>query len=125
MKNSKLEIDPSSGRLSYEDQDQKFFIDGKLVNQQFKGVVSLDNDLTHYQNYTVDTNIAITLDANPIIGGYAELTLIGNGTNSPTWSASFTATPNSVDFDATLNVVNKVGIYYDGNTAYYTITPIV
>lgn len=93
----------------------------KLVNQTFAGIINLCYDLTHYDNWTASSNSEILLASNPIIGGSAEIRMIGNGTNTPLFSA-FTKSGSSGDFDPTLNAINKVIFYYDGTNAFYSIT---
>ena len=98
------------------------YVDGKLVNQYFSGVVRLDNDLTHYDGRTIDSALEITLADDPIIGGSAEARLIGDGSTTPTFSSDFTASGSSEDYDTTLGTINKVVFYYDGTDAFYSIT---
>lgn len=95
-------------------------------NQLFSGIVDLSRAMTHYAPYVVVSAIAISIASNPApsIGGYAELSLIGDGVNSPTFSTALTPTPNSETYDSTLGVLNKVGLYYDGVYSFYTITVI-
>ena len=112
----------SDDRLTYDKGPKTYLLDGKIVNQIFNGVVCLDNDLTHYMNYTVTTNIACTLDDNPIIGGSAEIRMIGDGTYTPTFSSDFTKSTSSADFDPTVSAINKVIFYYDGTEVFYSIT---
>jgi hypothetical protein len=92
-----------------------------LTNQVFTGVISLKRMLTHYADYTPGSNIAVTLAAGSIIGGSAEIRMIGNGTNTPTFSA-FTKSSGSANYDPTLAAINKIVFYYDGTDAFYSIT---
>jgi hypothetical protein len=98
------------------------YVDGKLVNQYFSGVVRLDNDLTHYTSKTIDSALEVTLADDPIIGGSAEARLIGDGATTPTFSSDFTKSGSSDDYDTTEDTVNKVVFYYDGDEAFYSIT---
>lgn len=92
----------------------------------FTGVVSFAKAATHYIAVTLTTNQAITEKVETKkLGGYAELTLYGDGSHAPTFPVSWVATPSSSAYDTTLGVVNKIGCYYDGYYVYYTITPIV
>lgn len=90
----------------------------------FDGKVDLSRNHSIYDSYDVETNLAISVETYPapMAGGYAELTLVGDGSHTPTFATNMTATPSSDDFDNTNGVVNKVGVYYDGSTFYYTIT---
>jgi len=90
------------------------------TNQTFNGVVFLGRWLTHYSNYTVDTDIACTI-GDTMIGGAAEIRMIGDGSHTPTFTP-FVKSASSGDFDNTLNRVNKVVFYYDGTDAFYSIT---
>lgn len=93
----------------------------KWINGVFVGVIDLGYDLFHYQSYIVITNIAVTLKGNPVIGGSAEIRMIGDGSHIPTFAA-FTKSSGSGDFVSTLNAINKVIFYYDGIEAFYSIT---
>lgn len=92
-----------------------------LVNQIFAGTINLCYDLTHYDNWTANSNSEILLASNPIIGGSAEIRMIGNGTNTPLFSA-FTKSASSTDYDPTLAAINKIVFYYDGTETFYSIT---
>jgi hypothetical protein len=97
-------------------------VNDKLTNQSFTGTINLCYDFVHYSNWTANSSAQVLLAANPIIGGSAEIRLIGDGTNTPTFSADFTKSAGSSDYDPTLNKVNKVVFYYDGTSAFYSIT---
>lgn len=90
------------------------------TNQPFTGVVCLGRYLTHYNNKTITTNLACTI-GDTMIGGAAEIRMIGNGSNTPTFTP-FVKSSGSADYDNTLNKVNKVVFYYDGTDAFYSIT---
>ena len=107
-------------RFFFERLGKVFNIDGKLVNQQFAGTIDLSNDLTHYSNHIVITNDEILLAANPIIGGSAEIRMLGDGSHTPVFTA-FVAS-NSDVYDNTLNAINKIVFYYDGTDAFYSNT---
>lgn len=94
----------------------------KCVNRLFIGVIDLGYDLFHYMNYTVITNIAVTLKRNPIIGGSAEIRMIADGSHVPVFDVAFTKSSGSADFDPTVSAINKVIFYYDGTDVFYSIT---
>jgi len=94
----------------------------RLVNQVFIGAINLCRDLTHYNNYSVATNIAVTLVASPVIGGSAEIRMIGDGSHAPVFDVAFTQSTGSDSYDSTLNAINKVVFYYDGGDVFYSIT---
>lgn len=108
-------------RVTYEVGPDIHYLDGKLTNQQFAGVVNLCNDLTHYRDYTVSANITPTVLEKPVIGGSAEIRFIADGSHSVTFS-NFTASSSSSSFSTTLSAINKVVFYYDGTTAFYSLT---
>jgi len=90
----------------------------------FDGEVDLSRNHSIYDSYDVETNLAISVKTYPvpIAGGYAELTLVADGSHTPTFATNMNVTPGSNEWDTTLGVVHKVGVYYDGTTIYYTIT---
>jgi hypothetical protein len=92
-----------------------------LVNQPFRGTISLNNNLTHYTNWTANSNAEVVLAGDKVIGGSAEIRMIGDGTHTPLFAA-FVKSGSSADFDPTLNAKNKVVFYYDGTDAFYSIT---
>lgn len=92
------------------------------VNQPFTGKIFLGRGYTQYANYVVSSELEVTLDNTLTTGGSAEIRLIGNGTITPTFSSSFTASDSTGVYDATLAAINKVIFYYDGAVAYYSIT---
>jgi hypothetical protein len=96
-------------------------VGNKLTNQTFAGTINLCYDLVHYTNWTANSSAEVLLAANPIIGGSAEIRMIGNGTNTPLFAA-FVKSGGSADFDPTLAAINKVVFYYDGTAAFYSIT---
>jgi len=128
----KLRFGVQNGRLffqknlnpKYGEEKATNFIDGKLVNQALSSgaTIRLDNDLTHYMAINIDTAIEFALADDPIIGGSAEIRMIGDGATTPTFSADFTKSSSSADYDTTLNAINKVIFYYDGTEAFYSIT---
>lgn len=129
---SYVEFYTTEGTVKVGLRDLKIFIENSgiknylsnSVNNVFAGSVDLTLPLTHYAEYNVLTNLDIVPLAGPVIGSYAELRLIGDGSHSPVFDASMTATPGSDTYDDTLNAVNKVGVYYDGYDIYYTVTVI-
>ena len=111
-------------RLFLEKLGKTFNIDAKLVNQLFAGTINLSNDLTHYKDFTVDAALEIGLESDPVIGGSAEIRLIGDGTTTPTFSNDFTKSAGSADYSPTLAAINKVVFYYDGTDVFYSISQI-
>jgi len=126
----KLRFGVENGRIffqknlnpKYGEVKGKNFIDGKLINQPFGGTIRLDNDLTHYNDFTVEEALEVALADDPIIGGSAEIRFIGDGATTPTFSADFTASGSTEAYDPTLNAINKVIFYYDGTDVFYSIT---
>ena len=108
-------------RVTYEVGPDTHYLDGKLTNQTFAGVVNLCNDLTAYKDYTVSANITPTILEKPVVGGSAEIRFIGNGTHSVTFT-NFTASASSSSYSSTLAAINKVVFYYDGTSAFYSLT---
>ena len=108
-------------RLFLERLGKKYNIDAKLVHQLFNGSVNLSNDLTHYDDFTVSEELEIVLEDNPIIGGSAEIRLIGDGSTTPTFTG-FTVSTGSAAYDPTLDAINKVVFYFDGTEVFYSIT---
>lgn len=90
------------------------------TNQPFTGVVSLARYLTHYSDYTVDTNLACTI-GDKMIGGGAEIRMIADGSHTPTFT-DFVKSSGSEDYSTTLNAINKVVFYYDGTDVFYSIS---
>lgn len=95
---------------------------GNYINRVFDGAIDLGYDLFHYQNYSVTSNIAVTLQTDPDIGGSAEIRMIGDGTHTPVFDVAFTKSAGSADYDSTLNAINKIVFYFDGYSAFYSIT---
>jgi hypothetical protein len=96
-------------------------LEGRSINQVFTGSINLCNELTPYNNWTANSNAEVTLVSDPIIGGSAEIRMIGDGTHTPLFSA-FVKSAGSSDFSPTLAAINKVVFYYDGTSAFYSIT---
>lgn len=96
-------------------------LEGRSINNTFVGTINLSNEYTHYNNWTANSNAEVTMEGSPIIGGSAEIRMIGNGTHTPLFAA-FTKSSTSEDFDPTLAAINKVVFYYDGTEAFYSIT---
>jgi hypothetical protein len=94
----------------------------KLTNRVFTGEVDLGHELAHYTHYVVSTNVAVSLKANPIIGGSAEMRMVGDGSHTPVFASTFTKSTASEEFDTTAGVVNKVIFYHDGYQTFYSIT---
>lgn len=92
------------------------------VNQTFQGTIDLRFTLKHYDPFTVSQALNITLEAGAVIGGSAEIRFIGDGNTTPTFSADFTKSSTSGNYDPALNAINKVVFYYDGTDVFYSIT---
>lgn len=108
-------------RIFFERFGKLYNIDGSLVNQLFKGTINMSNDLTHYKDWIANSNAEVTQDTDPVIGGSAEIRMIGDGTHTPLFSA-FTKSSGSADFSPTLAAINKIIFYYDGTETFYSIT---
>lgn len=107
--------------LSNEDGALSFV--GNSVAEIFDGEVDLSRSVLIYAYYEMTTDMEVSVKSSPalILGGYAELTFIGDGSHTPTF-ADMTATPSSDEYDNTSEAVNKVRVYFDGVTVFYTIT---
>jgi len=92
-----------------------------LTNQPFNGVVDLTRSYTQYENYIINSTINIIPSGYKEIGASAEIRLIGDGVNTPTFTG-FVASSSSDAYDPTLNAKNKVVFYYDGYDVFYSIT---
>lgn len=110
--------------LSNEDGVLNFL--PKATLETFDGSVDLSKAHTIYNYYAVETALEISVNTSPapIPGGYAELSLEGDGSTTPTFAVGMIAMPDTGTYDNTLGVLNKVGIYYDGVNIFYTITTI-
>lgn len=112
------------------DQETLTLIKEALINavdnKAFDGEVDLSYNHLIYNYYTVDAalEIGVKNDPAPIAGGYAELTLVGDGSTTPTFATGMVAMPDSSTYSTTLGTLNKVGVYYDGTSVFYTITAI-
>lgn len=111
----------SSLRCSWVIREQDNDLGTPLINQTFDGSVNIGRLLTHYNNYTVTSNTPISLTGYPLIGGGAEIRMIGDGSHTPSFSA-FTQSSGSDTYSTTIGAVNKVVFYYDGTNAFYSIT---
>ena len=89
----------------------------------FAGEISLGKLYTQYATYTPTTDLAVTLNATKVIGGGADIRMIGNGTNTPTFAA-FTKHPSSGDYVNTLNAVNYIVFYFNGTESLYSINQL-
>lgn len=89
----------------------------------FSGEISLGKLYTQYATYTPASNLAVTLNATKVIGGGADIRMIGNGVNTPTFAA-FTKHPSSGDYVNTLNTVNYIVFYFNGTESIYSINQL-
>lgn len=94
-----------------------------LTGVEFSGEISLGKLYTQYATYTPVSNLAVTLNATKVIGGSADIRMIGNGTNTPTFSA-FTKHPSSGDYVNTLGTVNYIVFYFNGTESIYSINQL-
>jgi hypothetical protein len=93
------------------------------INNKFTGEIDLSKQYTHYLDYTVVDNIAITTSTQKIIGGSAEIRMIGDGSHTPTFTG-LTASSSSGEYTNTAAAINKVIFYYDGTDVFYSISAI-
>lgn len=89
----------------------------------FAGEISLGKLYTQYATYTPTTDLALTLNATKVIGGGADIRMIGNGTNTPTFAA-FTKHPSSGDYVNTLGTINYIVFYFNGTESIYSINQL-
>lgn len=89
----------------------------------FEGEISLGKLYTQYATYTPTSNLAVTLNATKVIGGGADIRMIGNGTNTPTFAA-FTKHPSSGDYVNTLGTINYIVFYFNGTESLYSINQL-
>lgn len=89
----------------------------------FAGEISLGKLYTQYATYTPTTDLAVTLNATKVIGGGADIRMIGNGVNTPTFAA-FTKHPSSGDYVNTLGTVNYIVFYFNGTESLYSINQL-
>lgn len=89
----------------------------------FTGEISLGKLYTQYATYTPASNLAVTLNATKVIGGGADIRMVGNGVNTPTFAA-FTKHPSSGDYVNTLNTVNYIVFYFNGTESLYSINQL-
>lgn len=94
-----------------------------LTGVTFTGEISLGKLYTQYATYTPTTNLAVTLNATKVIGGSADIRMIGNGTNTPTFAA-FTKHPSSGDYVNTLGTINYIVFYFNGTESLYSINQL-
>jgi hypothetical protein len=83
--------------------------------------IDLSNVGLFYPVTTIDTTTKIVAGIKPIAGGSATIRLIGDGTNTPTFSG-FNQSSQSETYDPTLSAVNLVHFFYDGVDYWYSIT---
>ena len=94
-------------RIFKEIDEEKYYIDTKKINQTFSGVIDLTHDVTHYNNYSVTTDVVVTASPDPIIGSGAEIRMIGDGSHVPDLSA-FTKSSSSDDYNDANGAINKI-----------------
>lgn len=67
--------------------------------------------------------VAFTAAAGAVAGGWAQLTLVADGTNTPSFPATWKAAYGSQAWTNTAGVVHVVTIWYDGFFYWYSISP--
>ena len=67
--------------------------------------------------------LAFTAASGAVAGGWAQLTLIADGTNTPSFPAAWKAAYGSQAWTSTAGVVHVVTIWYDGFFYWYSIAP--
>ena len=82
--------------------------------------IQLDRAQTYYNNYTVNAPLAIAKAAGDVVGGFADITLVADGTNIPTISWATMAT-NSALYNNTAAAKNHYMFFKTANGLYYSI----
>jgi len=67
--------------------------------------------------------VSFTAASGAVAGGWAQLTLIADGTNTPSFPAAWKAAYGSQAWTNTAGVVHVVTIWYDGFFYWYSIAP--
>lgn len=67
--------------------------------------------------------VAFTAAAGAVPFGWAQLTLIADGTNTPSFPAAWKAAYGSQSWTSTVGVVHVVTVWYDGFFYWYSIAP--
>ena len=67
--------------------------------------------------------VAFTAAAGAKVGGWAQLTLVADGTNTPSFPAAWKAAYGSQSWTNTAGVVHVVTVWYDGFYYWYSIAP--
>lgn len=67
--------------------------------------------------------VAFTAASGAVAGGWAQLTLVADGTNTPSFPAAWKAAYGSQAWTSTAGVVHVVTIWYDGFFYWYSIAP--
>lgn len=121
--NNQLYVEIAGIRTNLTEDDGSLFA-VPSVNNVWEGPVDLSRGLTHYAEMELTSNLEFSALGGYRIGGYAEVTLIGDGSHSPSFDSDFIATPGSTAFDNTIGVRNIIGIYFNGYRNFYTNTVI-
>ena len=89
-------------------------------NLSFTGTVDLATyPNANYNDYTISTNLAITVAANPVDGNIAGVAIIANGTNTPTFTGLY---GDATQWVITNGVRNLIVFWQLGSHTYFTIT---
>lgn len=67
--------------------------------------------------------VAFTAASGAVAGGWAQLTLVADGTNTPSFPAAWKAAYGSQSWTSTAGVVHVVTVWYDGFFYWYSIAP--
>lgn len=91
------------------------------IGATFNGTLTFDKTQTSYNDYMVASNIIIVISSSGKIQGNTEqVTMIGNGTNLPNFSAC-RQVANTPSFNNSNGYLNLVTFLYDGTRVWYYI----
>jgi hypothetical protein len=89
----------------------------------FSGVIDLTSHVSsNYNDYTMSGVLSITIASTPKDGSKAYLVIIGNGSNTPSFSGLYLT---GGYFDATLYAINDIEFKQVGNKTYYSISQAI
>jgi hypothetical protein len=88
------------------------------------GAILLDRAFTQYNSYTMSGALELSVSPTyPVVGGFAEGIIVGNGTNTPTLNG-ITLWPTSASFDPTNLKQNKFMVLKFGGAVYINWTQL-
>lgn len=96
-------------------------VDYKTTVYFHKPCYSCEHILTSNDTLTPANPALPSADAKPVPGFGALYRLIGDGSHSPSFDASFKKSSASGDYDSTEGVVNLISFLYDGADFWYSI----